>query len=269
MKRSYLVLLLLSTSLLAYTDSDMDGVEDAYDQCPQTLFSDLVDSNGCTIKSTQNIPHYDLVLTEEYSKINYASMQYNDTWTTSLEADVYLKNWILQGLTSYYSSTSSDTKPSGWNDTLINVFYRVALTEKFTLYPGIGMVIPTYKSGYGNEAIDYSTLINFQYVIDSTKYLFGEYSYTWVNDTDVIKATYQNTQMFQAGIGYQLTPKSTLSLSYNQNDAIYQDIENVKSIHAGYMQNISIHWSIGGDYGYGLSDSASDHSFIIGLKYHY
>ncbi|HZF70683.1 DUF3187 family protein [Sulfuricurvum sp.] len=269
MKRSYLVLLLISTSLLGYTDSDMDGVEDPYDKCPQTLFSDLVDLDGCAIQSTQNTIHYDLILAEEYSKINYASLQNSDTWTTSFEADIYLKNWILQGLTSYYSSNSTDTTANGWNDTLINVFYRVTPTEKLTLYPGIGVVIPTYKSGYGNEAVDYSVLLNLQYAIDSTKYLFGGYSYTWVNDTNVIQATYQNTQMFQAGLGYQLTPKSTISLSYNQYDTIYQDLEPVRSVRAGYMQNISTHWSIGGDYGYGLSDSASDHSFIIGLKYHY
>jgi len=269
MKRSYLVALLISTSLFGYTDSDMDGVEDAYDKCPQTLFSDLVDLNGCTIQSTQNSLHFDLIFAEEYSKINYASQEYSNTWTTSFEADIYLKNWIFQGFTSYYRSDLSDAMANGWNDTLINVLYRITPTEKLTLYPGIGIVLPTYKSSYGNEAVDYTALLNLQYKIDSTKYLFGGYSHTWVNDKDVAKATYQNTQMFQAGFGYQLTPKSTLSISYNQNDTIYQDIESVKSIHAGYMQNIGSHWSIGGDYGYGLSDSASDHSLIIGLKYHY
>jgi opacity protein-like surface antigen len=269
MKRSYLVLLLVSTSLFGYTDSDMDGVEDSYDKCPQTLFSDLVDLEGCTIQSTQKTIHYDLMIAEEYSKINYASMQYSDTWTTLFEADIYVKNWIFQGTTSYYRSNSTDTSPDGWNDTMLNIFYRITPTEKITLYPGVGVVIPTYKSGYNNEAVDYTALITMQYEIDSAKYLFGGYSYTWVNDRDVMKISYQNTQMFQVGIGYQFTPKSTFSLSYNQNDSIYHDIKTIQTVSAGYTQNISTHWSIGGDYGYGLSDSASDHTLIIGLKYHY
>lgn len=269
MKRSYLVLLLISTTLLGYTDSDMDGVEDSNDKCPQTLFSDLVDLDGCAIKSTQTTLHYDLMIAEEYSKINYASLQYSDTWTTLLEADVYLKNWMFQGITSYYHSNTSDAAPNGWNDTILNIFYRVTPSEKLTLYPGIGVVIPTYKSGYNNEAVDYTALINFQFEIDSTKYLFGGYSYTLVNDRDVMKVSYQNTQMFQMGTGYQLTPKSTVSLSYNQNDSIYQDTKTIQTLSAEYTQNISSHWSIGVDYGYGLSDTASEYSFIVGLKYHY
>jgi hypothetical protein len=36
--------------LFAYVDSDMDGVEDKDDLCPNTLMTDLVDLNGCTIK---------------------------------------------------------------------------------------------------------------------------------------------------------------------------------------------------------------------------
>lgn len=269
MKQSYLVLLLIGTTLLGYTDSDMDGVEDFDDKCPQTLFSDLVDVDGCTIKSTQNIIHYDLIMAEEYSKMNYASLQYSDTWTTSFEADIYIKNWLFQGSTSYYHSNSTDTVTNGWNDTMINIFYRITPSEKFTIYPGIGVILPTYKSGYGNEAVDYTALLNVQYELDSTKYLFGGYSYTFVNDRDVMKASYQNTQIYQVGIGYQITPKSIISLTYNQSDTIYKDTETVQSANVGYTQNISTHWSIGGDYGYGLSDSASDHTFLIGLKYHY
>ena len=44
------LLVLSSTSLLAYEDSDLDGVEDKLDQCPNTSFSDLVDIRGCTKK---------------------------------------------------------------------------------------------------------------------------------------------------------------------------------------------------------------------------
>jgi len=268
MKRSCFVLLLASASLFGYTDSDMDGVEDSLDECPQTPFTDLVDIHGCSI-STPSVIHYDLIMDEEYSQINYASQQYSDTLTTSFEADLYIKNWRLQGLASYYSADSADTSPTGWNDTLINIFYRVTPTEKLTLTPGFGVVIPTYKSGYHNEAVDYTALVDFQYRIDSTKYLFGGYSYTWVNDKDVTQAAYQNTQGFQLGMGYSLTPKSTVSLSYNQNDTIYQNVKTVQTVSAGYTQTINAHWLAGVNYSYGLSDSASDHSVIVGLKYHY
>ena len=80
MKKILLLPLLLSGCLFAI-DSDMDGVDDAQDQCMNTPFSDLVNAKGCTIYSLQSDVNYDIIVGSGYSQINYASQEKADTST--------------------------------------------------------------------------------------------------------------------------------------------------------------------------------------------
>ncbi|NOZ89733.1 MAG: hypothetical protein GXO60_00445, partial [Epsilonproteobacteria bacterium] len=44
------IFLLVPLLLFAYIDSDLDGVSDEHDLCPNTPITDIVDINGCTIE---------------------------------------------------------------------------------------------------------------------------------------------------------------------------------------------------------------------------
>lgn len=269
MRQIYLVLPILTASLLAYTDSDMDGVEDQFDQCPQTLLSDLVDLNGCVIHSTGDTLHFDLILGAGYSPINYASQKSADTFSLLLQSDLYWKEWWLQASTSRYQTNSDENTENGWDDTAINLLYRFVPSEKFSFHTGIGAVLPTYKSGYNNEAIDYSFLSDFQYSITDKNALFGGYRYTWVNDTDTNTLRYQNTHEIHLGLTHQLSSISNLTISYHHNESIYKEIEAIRTIGIGYNQELGHHWFLGVDYNYGLSDSASDNAFSGQIGYYF
>ena len=48
-------LLLLSIGAEAFQDSDIDGVSDALDLCPNTPFEALVNSNGCSTQQKSSL----------------------------------------------------------------------------------------------------------------------------------------------------------------------------------------------------------------------
>ncbi|MFZ2890926.1 DUF3187 domain-containing protein [Sulfuricurvum sp.] len=261
MHRLILTLLCITASSHAYIDSDFDGVEDTYDLCPQSPLSDLVDKDGCVIKSIGSIISFDLVTSLGYSQINYASQEPSDTLSSSLQADIYAGQWWFQGVISHYQSDNSVESESGLEDTSMSLMYRFPPTEKLTVTTGISLIFPTYKSTYNNEATDYTALINLHYAMHNGFSLFAGTNYTWINDRDVPQENYQNTFGFHTGIEYtQPNGKSALSAAYYQNESIYTSTQTIKYLNFGYAYTMNPHWNIGGYYGHGLSDSASDQS---------
>lgn len=261
MYRLVLTLLCLTTASYAYIDSDFDGVEDEYDLCPQTPLSDLVDRDGCVIKSAGSKISFDLIAGFGYSQINYAAQEASDTLSTSLQADIYAGNLWFQGIASHFQSDNGIDSESGLEDTSMNLMYRFTPTEKLTVTTGIGLILPTYKSTYNNEATDYTASIDLHYALNNRFSLFAGTNYTWVNDRDVPEEKYQNTSGFHTGIEYtQSNGKSSLSAAYYQNESIYASTETIKYLNLGYAYTITPHWNVGGNYGHGLSDSASDQS---------
>jgi hypothetical protein len=158
-KRVFFCTLLLNQSLLA-VDSDIDGVDDAFDKCPNTPLTDLVDTDGCTIRSLQPDIHYDILTGIGYSQMNYASQEKADTTTETLQADYYNGNLWAQLSSSYSQSSSSTYSQSGFNDALAAVYFKFPFTD-LILQSEAGILIPTYRSGYNNEATDYLGSISF------------------------------------------------------------------------------------------------------------
>lgn len=270
MKRSLLWVLALSASLLAYSDSDMDGVEDTADRCPNTLMSELVNEQGCTIRSLQSDHHYDLIFGAGYSQLNYANNEKADTFTTTLQADYYYRQFSAQIISSYYASDSKISEDSGLNDTLIAAYYRMPITERFTIKAGGGVLLPTYESGYHNEAADYIGSLNLTYVLNPALSLIGGYNYTAVNDKNVPNvATYQNTNAFYAGADYRLSDALSVGGVYHNSDSIYRDVQNIQKVSAYGFYRFDTHWFGNLNYAYGLSDSASDHALDLRIGYYF
>lgn len=268
-KRAFFTLYVIISSAIAYTDSDMDGVEDDYDKCTQTPLSDLVDYDGCSIKSGKREIFYDIVFGSGYSQINYSSQQSADTINSYVQTDIYFDKWYFQGIASYYRSYTSASKEKGWDDTVLNLFYKFLSTEYLSLNLGGGITLPTYESGYNNEALDYRGSVNFEYSISERNYLFGGYSYTWINDKDRPILTYQNTKYFNVGVGYIPNSNATCNISYSSSDSIYKNIKTIQTLGIGYSLDIDPNWFIGAYYDYGLSSSASDHSISAHVGYYF
>lgn len=258
--------MMVSAPLWAYSDRDMDGVDDLNDHCPQTPFSALVNTQGCTIQSLKSNHHFDLILGSGYSELNYASNQQADTLTTTLQADYYNQNFSAQILASAY--TSSDER--GLNDTVIAAFYQIPLSSELSFKVGGGVILPTYKTGYNNEAADYMGSIDVTYLITPKTALSSGYSHTIVNDQNVPNVIlYRDTDGYYMSMLYFIDQQLSIGTSYTRNDTIYRDVEPIKKVSAYGTIRFDSHWFLNGIYSYGLSDSTSDHTVDLRLGYYF
>jgi len=285
-KKSLILLatLLLTLSAHAYTDSDLDGVDDSVDKCPNTPFMDLVDINGCTKKSllpsnttTTSYGHYDIIAGLSYSGADYNLLNRNDTAATSLQADYYYKDFSLQASASYYYSKESTGRTNkGFYDTFIGASYKINATDNLKLYAGAGVLLPTYKTSLNNNKTDYKASISLNYSLEKIN-LFGGYSYTLVGDKDVtittsggtIEYRYQSTHSYNGGIGIYATNRLYLSASYFEGDSIYKGYKKIKSASLYGYYTIDRNWFATLNYARGLSDTATDNYASLRIGYYY
>lgn len=271
MKKLLILLMLsvLSKTLFAYTDLDMDGVDDSIDKCPNTPLTDLVDINGCTKRMLVSPHHFDIILGTNYSTSTSVSLNKINTFSSSLQVDYYYKKFSLQAYTSYYKTNGENYSDKGMNDSFVGAAYQLKLQETFSLRLGIGVLIPTYNSLLNKNNTDYTASANFSYTLGKVN-IFGGYIYTIINDEAISETTiYQDTNGWSSGLGYTFTDKLYLSGVYNESKSIYAGIEKIKTISAYGYYSFSSHWFMTCYYAYGLSDSASDNAFSVKLGYYF
>jgi hypothetical protein len=272
---------LLGTSLMAYTDSDMDGVEDSIDKCPNTPLTDLVDINGCSKSSLipkKSPHHFDILVGVSYTGANYVATPSTDTYSSSLQLDYYYKDFSLQASTAYYKTDASDGySESGMNDSFVGMAYNFHPSKALSLRLGIGALLPTYDTILNNNNTDYVASLNASYTLKNFN-IFAGYVYTQVNDDDVsvtlsdgtvYNYLYNNTNAYSGGVGYYFTSKFYLSGAYNQTQSIYSGVDDAKTLSAYAYYGIDTHWFMNFSYAYGLNDVASDHAASIKLGYYF
>jgi len=265
----FIMLGMLGTTLFAYSDSDMDGVVDDQDKCPNTPFTDLVDINGCSKQSLISPHHFDIIVGANYTGSNYASLDQTDIYSSSLQVDYYYKNFSLQASTSYYKADGDGYSETGLNDSFIGASYQLKPTKELSVRIGAGILLPTYDTSLNNNNTDYTASLNVSYTLGKMN-LFGGYIYTMIQDDDIAgTVVYQNTNALSGGIGYYATNKLYLSGAYNISDSIYAGIEKIKTVSAYGNYSITQHWFTTFSYAYGLSDSASDNAVSLKLGYYF
>ena len=279
MKTLSLLLFLLSATLLyAYEDSDMDGVEDAFDKCPGTPFSDLVNESGCSIESLISPHHFDIITGLVFSDSDYKTLSKTDTFSTTLQLDYYYKEFSLQLSSSYYTTSGDDGySQSGANDTYIGMAYQIKRVKNLSLSLGGGLFLPTYVTSLNNNRVDYTLAFNMSYQFDAAV-LFGGYSYTIINDSDTTiyyddntsqDINYQDTVATNLGIGYYFDEQLYASFAYNSSDSIYRSVEMIETLSVYAYYEVDEHWFTTLSYAYGLSQSASQNYLCAKLGYYF
>lgn len=290
MLRLPLSLMLCSLSLFAFSDADLDGVDDSVDQCPGTSITELVDISGCTVKNLESPHHFDIIMGASYSQIS-PIQERTDTYTASVQADYYYKGFSLQASTAYYDSESS-ISTNGQTDSFVGAYYQFRPVSALSVRLGGGAILPTYKSDFNNNNTDYTASASLSYLFNNFN-LFGSYSYTMINDDDfsydefdatgtyasTTNVYYQNTQAYNIGLGYYPTSKLYTSIAYNSGDSIYSKFDNtvrgstaqdpLNTISAYLFYTIDKNWFTTASYAYGLTDSASDHYVGVRLGYYF
>ena len=253
--KKIMIYLLFSVMLLAYNDSDFDGVADEHDLCPNSEMTDIVDLTGCTIEKLINkedkLHNFDIIMGVNYTE---DSQSLNE----SFQADYYYSDFSLQLQTSRYDKV-------GIGDTTASLYYTLKATPKLSFRLGASAILPTYNSFLDNNNIDYSASLFMSYQIKSLS-LFGGVGYKFMGDDDInstnYKITYQNSTNYYLGFGSYFIPKLYSSFIYTFSDKSYKEGEALKNLSLYNYYIINSHWFSNFGYNFGLTDNSSNQSFI-------
>ncbi len=274
MKKLLILFVMLPLWLFAYSDNDLDGVDDKDDLCPNTSLIEIVDDTGCTIEyltAPDKSASYDVVFGVGYAK-NSSSSQESKTNTQSLQIDYFYKKFSLQLQTSHFSTSSKSYDNSGMSDSYLGLYYRVGLSEKLKANVGARLNIPTYKSNLDNNNLDYTLSASFNYRLEKFTLLCG-LGYTIVNDDDIdnelYKLKYQNTFNYHIGLGYYVLPRLYANISYTNSKSIYAGDEDLTSASFYGHYSFDEHWFSTISYSKGLSDTTSDYTSSLRIGYYF
>lgn len=276
MKRLLLFALLMPLFLFAYQDSDLDGVEDKDDLCPNTSLIEIVDNSGCTIErlvvpDRNSSSSYDVVIGIGESK-NSTHQQTTKTLTETLQVDYFYKNFSLQLSTSHFKLESNTYDKSGMGDSYLGGSYRIELAKKLKLNFGGRLNIPTYESQFDNNNLDYTLFSSLNYRVDNFSFVSGV-GYTFVNDDDINTTTYklyyQNSLNYHIGVGYYFLPRLYGNISYLNSQSIYRGSDDLSSLSLYGYYAIDAHWFSSFSYTKGISDEATDRSLLIRVGYYF
>ncbi len=231
------LLLLLSVELFAYTDSDMDGVEDRFDKCPNTPFMELVDESGCSVASI--VPQYHLSV---MVGINYDS----DKVTQTAELDYMYHSFSFRAYGAFDYKTTEDE--SGFNDTAVWGYYLFDPLKSLHMRVGAGVIRPAYQSEGNKNRLDYSATLTADYEIGNFD-IFGGYTYTLVGAKAPKNAywSYRNTNSVYIGSGYSFDALYS-SFSYSYSQSIYKGSKAIQTISMDIQYNINLHWFVTANY---------------------
>jgi len=262
-------------TLFSYSvsDGDFDGVSDEFDECPNTPFSDLVDSRGCSVKKvniSKDINRLTLIVGANYS--NYRSKYNNKTKTLSesLELDYQIQKIKLMLYISRFSSKNSPLSQyddSSFADTRLSFLYTLdRKIDNLDLSFGAGLAIPNYKGSLHNNSSDIYTSINANYYIDKTS-LFGSYIYTVIGDSDVKGLKYQNTNAFSLGAGYIFNQNLYSSISLYMSDPIVKSGTTTKNLSIYSYYNLSQKNFLSISYSHDLTKEINYNSYGLNLGF--
>ncbi len=243
---------LLNTTSYAYSDYDIDGVEDSIDECPNTPFDILVDENGCQEGKT-----YKGEVTLLAGTIS--SIDKNRDTLTNL---IFSANYSYYDLDISISSLNeiSNTTSESSNPLYINSGYKIKLSNNLQTRAYVGVKTATEKN-------DYYIGTYFNYNIDKTKDIFVLYSYTLSGDTKT--QNYGNYSTLSLGGGKIVFKNWYSSLSYDFSQKNIKNGEDYKAISWSNTVAITTKYFILTNYSYGLNNGASAHTINLqfGVKF--
>jgi len=250
------------TLLANYYDSDIDGVEDKYDQCDNTPFDELVDEFGCSKDNTQG----NLVFTVG-TDIGIDTFDKKDT-TYNFALDYTINDWSM-GISnsSYLFYETNDKSSNKTGDMYSYIGYEITRDNFSTLFSfGAKIAIADVTVGTGENDYYISTQIEYLSAQSNIKY-FTNLAYTFTGDTSSI--SYKDIFSYNIGLGYNLSEKYYTSVYYENSQSIYQDSENYQALvwanHYNYEDNYFVEF----DYIRALDKLSYRHmfSFKIGVSF--
>ncbi len=237
----------------AFQDSDLDGVEDSVDKCPNTPILELVDRYGCPLESKLG-PRgkFYLRVGGSYTKDREEERAFSLISVAFSYGKLY-----TSFSTRYY--LSSKLYPSGMGDSRLFVGYSGFIRDRMYTLAGIRFKIPTGSKYYSNGKVDFTPSVLVDYIMNRYD-LFTSLSYTFRGDNEL-----KNTFSISLGGGYEFTEKlyGSLSLDLSQSALNNSRYNTYLSMFALYDITRNLYTSV--TYSAGLNRRATDHSLSVRL----
>ena len=221
------ILIALPTLAKSFTDTDLDGVEDKLDICPNTPFLHTVDKNGCTItilKLPQERDTTSLILTLGYGyTINEDIIGQENQQNYQTTLGFYHNTWSYTLNTGYFTSHHD----KDMQDTILKVKKRFSPSAKLKLSLGAGVKLPSYN--FKGNKTDFSLYSTLSYYATTSLSYFSGANYTFVRDHAVISPI-QNRYNLYLGTGYFLTKRLYCNLSYTYTQGKFTAEEHYQTL---------------------------------------
>ena len=254
-------LFIFAHTLLAYEDSDIDGVDDAIDLCPNTSFDKLVDEDGCP----QSEPYwgtltFQIGYTMSFDELNNRSSDYN------FFSSYQYKQWNISlsnaNQTSYDNNNNAS---SNTGDVYLSTAYLFD-NDDFQTKVTLGTKIATADDEVGTGENDYFTALSLTYLLNERQNIFTHFNYSLNGDSPEIN--YENSFAYALGTGYMLNPNCYASLSYEYVSSIYTEGENYEALSLFLSHIFLENYFISLNYTHGLDDLSYKHTlgFNIGME---
>jgi len=212
MRRAVLFLVLLG-SAWGFQDSDLDGVPDEVDKCPNTPFFAIVDRWGCPVEKEYRdiFERGPRKKVRYYLKVGFSHSKDDDyesnLWTTSVA--VSRKPYYFS-ITARYYAYLPYPPTSGFGDASLYASYRKTFSRVLSVF-GFRLKVPTGRKGISTRRVSYTPTLFLDYFSTSGWDAFLYASYTFRAGKD--------TAFFSPGAGYEFTEKLYASLSFDLSES--------------------------------------------------
>lgn len=245
-------------------DSDIDGVIDSLDICPNTPFLTEVNAKGCAVS---------VILLPEDSKndswdinINYGitndldMLNINKKHSVSIQTNYYREDWIYSvRMSGQYNNNNYVIK-----DSILKVKKRFKFKEYLKVYIGGAVRLPSYN--YLGNHTDYTLYLSSTYYPVDKVSIFVGVNYTFINDEPLI-APLKDITNFYIGGGYFYNKDLYMNISYTSTQAKFKSSKTDNAIMSTVYYQISDKWFTSITYSHELYEKNMDNSINIHLGY--
>ncbi len=280
-QRIAVILLLFFTTIQAYQDYDIDGVDDTIDRCPNTSFDVIVDEFGCDLnKKEQYYGNFSLQIGTQLLQ----DESYENNNALNLFANYRYKNWdiSLSNLRTTTVGSFTEDNFNSSNDVYLSTGYFFKLLEgDIKLSVGTRFLSDiSYekkstnrpkkrrrknKTNPSNHTIsldnDYFASIHYSYKINQKQNLFLFTGYTITADSDM--QTYEDYAAFSLGTGYSIHRAWYSAIAYNYVGSIYKEIDAEESLSWFNSYTFTDNLFATATYRYALDDLSYDHTLLL------
>ncbi|CAA6803007.1 MAG: Unknown protein [uncultured Sulfurovum sp.] len=257
--RLILFSLLLTSILFAYTDNDIDGVEDKLDLCPNTSFDLLVDKNGCP----ENESTLQQISVGEFTfqighEINFDNLS-NKNNRYNFFMDYTYKQWNVSISNSQQENEDNRNNTGDVYLSLGYLFKINALQNKII----IGSKIANSNNELSTAENDYFTTVHLTHTLNQKQSIFTHLNYTLTGNSPI--ESYKNTLGYTLGSDYAVNKKYYTALSYDYVQSIYHESEAYKAISFFNQYLISDDFYLNLNYSRSLDENSFKHSIALNL----